>query len=234
MRSTRGDIIDQALQRVGNTTATLKNAARFRLNRILQELYQGFDWPFLFTKVPIVIPPTGTIQMPADFVKAEDDQALFVEQTQGVAMPGPVQEVDHRAFERYRGTVGYTQQSTRPRIWTLDYGSMTGMSFPTPIEQCFCSFRYKFLPLDFPLDDPAAYDADIPFFPWDTTLSDLLFEWAMSYEVDQRRGDQYQVNIESVLRSRGATYPERSFPSTVPLDPVFFSTPTWGYGRGRP
>src|SRR5215472_18644979 len=116
MRSTRGDIIDQALQRVGNTTATLKQAARFRLNRILQELYQGFDWPFLFTKVPTQILPNGVVTLPQDFVKPEDDQALFIEQTQGVAMPGPVQEVDHRAFERYRGTVGYTQQATRPRV----------------------------------------------------------------------------------------------------------------------
>src|SRR5215813_10129076 len=106
MRSTRGDIIDQALQRVGNTTATLKNAARFRLNRILQELYQGFDWPFLFAKVPVTIAPTGIVPMPADFVKPEDDQALFLEQTQSVAMPDRMQEVDRRSFEIFRGTVG--------------------------------------------------------------------------------------------------------------------------------
>ena len=235
MRSTRGDIISQALQRVGNNTATLQDAARFRLNRILQELYQAFDWPFLYRIAEQTVQPNGLVILPTDFVKPEDDQALLAQRTQsGDPVVGVIQEVDHRFYQHWTSNISYSTQSMRPRLWTIDYGSNTGQAFPRPIETVFCTFRYKFLPADMPLTDRTAYDADIPSFPWDTTLSDLLFEWAQSYEVDPRRGDQFQVNIQSVLRARGATYPERSFPSTIPLDPVIFSTPTTGFGRGRP
>jgi hypothetical protein len=235
MRSTRGDIISQALQRVGNNTATLQQAARFRLNRILQEIYQAFDWPFLYTIVPQDIQTSGLVILPPDFVKPEDDQSLLAQRTQsGDPVVGIIQEVDHRFYQHWTANISYSTQSIRPRMWTVDYGTNTGQAFPRPIELVHCTLRYKFLPPDMALTDAVAYDADIPAFPWDTTLSDLVYEWAQSYEVDPRRGDQYQVNIQSVLRARGASFPERSFPSTVPLDPVIFSIPTVGFGRGRP
>jgi hypothetical protein len=239
MRSTRGDIISQALIRVGNNTATLQQAARFRLNRILQEIYQAFDWPFLYRIVPQDVLTNGVVTLPADFVKPEDDQSLLAQSTGGNPCVGVIQEVDHRYYQHYISQLTYSTQSVRPRIWTIDYGTQTGQAFPLPAMLVHCTFRYKFLPPDVPIGSGSdsvthAYDADIPTFPWDTTLTDLVYEWAQSYEVDPRRGDQYQVNIQSVLRARGASFPERSFPSTVPLDPVVFSTPNWGFGRGRP
>jgi hypothetical protein len=221
MRSTRGSIIDQALQRVGNTTATLKQAARFRLNRILQDLHLGADWPFLWTIAPVDLMPAGTITLPDDFVKPEDTESLVIE-TAGAW--GVIHEVDHRTF--YARDV--TQTSTRPLMWTIDYTGPVGRLWPRPLERSSGSLRYKFLPPDMSLAEAAVYDADIPVFPWDTLLTDLLFEWAQMYEVDPRRGDQYQVNTNAIMQSRGASFPERSYPSQVPLDPLVFSKPWQG------
>jgi len=228
MRSTRGDIIDQALQRVGNTTASLKNAARYRLNRILQELYQGWDWPFLWTTVDITIPSNGIIVLPPDFLKPEDDQALMIVGRDGIQSPGVVQEIDHRTFQQTTAASPQIQGGA-PLLWTIDYATRTGRAWPRPEASVQASLRCKILPADFPLSDQIAYDANVPLFQWDVLLADLLFEWAMSYEVDPRRGDQYSVNAESVARARGGSFPERSYPATVQLDPMFFSRPTWGY-----
>src|SRR5215467_4908597 len=232
MRSTRGDILDQALQRVGNTTASLKNAGRFRLNRILQELYQGWDWPFLWTIGPLTIQTNGFIALPDNFVKPEDDQSLMITSAGGVQQPSIVTETDHRAFQLQQAT-SPNVMSARPRIWTIDYGNVppVGRAWPLPTDTCQATFRYKFMPPDFPLSDAVAYDADVPIFQWDVLLTDLMFEWAQSYEVDPRRGEQYSVNADTVNRARGGSFPERSYPATVQLDPLVFSTPTWGYGR---
>lgn len=228
MRSTRGDIINQALQRVGNNSASLVAQARFRLNRILQELYQGWDWPFLWRMSNVTILRNGILDLTLidGFVKPEDDQSLMVLSTAGQPLQAVVTEVDHRTF--YMNVHQSTSEGTVPRFWTIDYSGPTGRTWPQTVEDCIATLRYKFLPPDVSLADATVYDADIPVFPWDTTLSDLLFEWAMSYEVDPRRGDQYQVNAESIARSRGGSFPERSYPSTVQLDPTVFSRPWQG------
>lgn len=232
MRSSRGEIITQALQRVGNTNTTLKIQARIRLNRILQELQQGWDWPYLWTTQPVPILLNGVIPLPDNFLKAEDDQSLQVVTVNGMPFQAVVTEVDHRTFAH--NSVGVDASATFPRFWTIDYGTLTGRSWPRPRDPVQATLRCKLLPPDFPViasgtgENSAAYDADVPAFPWDTLLTDLLFEWAMSYEVDPRRGDQYTVNAETVNRSRGASFPEKSYPTQVQLDPTIFSTPWQG------
>lgn len=226
MRSTRGSIIDQALQRVGNTTVTLVAAARFRLNRILQELQQGADWPFLWQTATLTIDTNGAVSaFPAGFLKPEDDVSLQITTAGGQPHAAVVVEVDHRHFALNAIGEG---QSTVPRFWTIDYAIPAGKAWPRPRDGCVASFRYKFLPPDFPLTDPVAYDADTPLFPYDTLLSDLLFEWAMSYEVDPRRGDQYTVNVQQIMQSRGSAFPEKSYPTQVQLDPTIFTRPFQG------
>lgn len=230
MRSTRGDIIDHALARVGNTTAQLKAKARFRLNRILQELYQGWDWPFAWTTVNLPILTNGVVPLPDNFLKAEDDQSLQVVTVGGLPFQAVVTEVDHRTFAM--NSVSVDASATFPRFWTIDYGTIppAGRSWPRPRDQIAATLRCKLLPPDFPItvDNADQYDADIPSFPWDTLLTDLLFEWAMSYEVDPRRGEQMAVNVDTVNRSRGASFPEKSYPTQVQLDPTIFSRPWQG------
>jgi hypothetical protein len=229
MRSTRGEVITQALQRVGNTTTTLKTQARIRLNRILQELQQGWDWPYLWTTTPITIGSNGIVPLPANFLKAEDDQSLFIQTIGGNTTAHVVTEVDHRTFAMLgQGLVS----ASAPRVWTLDYGTLTGQVWPLPNDTCQGTLRCKLLPPDFPVilspDNSSLYDADVPLFPWDTLLTDLLFEWAMSYEVDPRRAEQMAVNVDTVNRSRGASFPEKSYPTQVQLDPTIFSRPWQG------
>lgn len=228
MRSSRGQIIDHALTRVGNTTASLKAQARYRLNRILQELHQGWDWPFLWTAVPITIPTNGVIVLPDNFLKAEDDQSLQIATAGGMPFQAVVTEVDHRTFALNAVTVDAS--ATFPRFWTIDYALNAGRSWPLPRDACQATLRCKLLPPDFPITVGNAdiYDADVPTFPWDTLLTDLLFEWAMSYEVDPRRAEQMGVNVDMVNRVRGASFPEKSYPTQVQLDPTIFSRPWQG------
>jgi len=232
-------MIAQALQRVGNNSVSLTFQARIRLNRILQDLHQGWDWPFLWTTATLQITTGGVVAMPADFLKAEDDQALTIISAGGQTMRRPVQEVEHKVFEQRATDLG----GTIPAVWTIDYkrvfGLVTGRVWPRPTSGATATLRYKYLPPDMPVgsptnpNDPAtvAYDADIPSFPWDSFLIDALSEWAMAYEVDPRRAEQLTINGNSLAVLRNATWPERSFPMNVPLDPLYFSTPTWGSGR---
>lgn len=230
MRSTRGEILTQALQRVGNNTSSLKQQARIRLNRILQELQQGWDWPYLWTTSPLPILTNGTVPLPTNFLKAEDDQSLQIVTAGGMPFQAVVTEVDHRTFALNSVTVDAS--ATFPRFWTIDYATPVGRAWPRPRDTCQATLRCKLLPPDFPTttvpDNSSDYDADIPLFPWDTLLVDLLFEWAMSYEVDPRRGEQYTVNADTVNRTRGASFPEKSYPTQVQLDPTIFSRPWQG------
>lgn len=235
-RMNRGQMIDQALQRVGNNSQSLKWQARIRLNRVLHDLHQGWDWPFLWGQLVVTLPANGVMQLPNDttFIKPEDDQALMVLQYQGQAVRRVVQEVDHRTFVQHRGVD--SGNGGIPQVWTLDYALMVGYLWPHPREAAQGAIRYKFLPPDIavdPVNDPqgAIYDQNIPSFPWDSFLIDQLSEWGMAYEVDPRRAEQIMINEELLQRLRGATWPDRSYPAQVPLDPMFFSTPTWGSGR---
>lgn len=227
----RGQMIDQALQRVGNNSVSVKMQARTTLNRLLTDLYQGYDWPFLWTSALVSIPPNGVILLPADFLKPEDDQALIMIRANNQPLYRPIQEVDRKEFRKYVSV----ESAQFPLAWRVDYGTKTGQVMPRPLETITATLAYKalpppvsFLPTDRTTID--AYDQDVPIFPWDSFLIDTLTDWAMSYEVDPRRAEQLTINEEMLRRLRSATWPERSYPSTVPLDPLFFSTPTWGRG----
>ena len=219
MRQSRGQIIDQALQRVGNTTASLVAQARIRLNRILQDLHQQWDWPHLWTTVPIEITPGGFCALPLDFLKPEDRESLLITSVGGDAAGRVVLEVDHKTFWQRSGASVQTSASI-PVLWTIEYARTfnvpSGRFWPRPQDSCTGILRCKLLPPDYPVTPESAYDNDIPPFPFDNLISDLLFEWAQSYEIDPRRGDQYQVNIQTVERVRGATFPDQSFPSQIP------------------
>ena len=233
MRMPRGQIIDNALQRVGNTTQSLIAQARHRLNRILQDLAQQWDWPHLWVSIDVTIQTNGALALPDNFLKPEDRQSLMLTTLAGQPRTQLVVEVDHITFWKTAGTsplMGDTS-NVAPVIWTIDYGTLTGRCYPLPSGTAAGILRCKLLPLDFPVTPPEDYDADIPRFPYDSLLVDLLFEWAQSYEVDPRRAEQLQINEAAVMRVRGAAFPEQSFPSQIPLDPLFFSTPSWGYGR---
>jgi hypothetical protein len=238
MRWTRGTIIDQALQRVGNTSVSVLQAARVRLNRILQDLHQQWDWPFLwtYTAPDLTITTAGTIELPRDFLKPEDTEALTLTAVGGVPTWRVLPEVDHRTFYARNPQA----RSAAPTLWTLEYATWNlasepypspqkvpvGHAWPLPTAPCTAHLRYKWLPSDLSTADPVSYDADIPVFPYDSLLSELLFEWAQSYEVDPRRAESLQVNTLLVERVRGAAFPARSYPSQVPLDPQFFG-PAW-------
>jgi hypothetical protein len=221
----RGDIVTQALQRVGNTTVQLRAQARIRLNRILQDLYLEWDWPFLWRASTLQIPPGGSFPLPTDFVKAEDDQGLTLTAISGTTYQLPLQEVDHLTFTQLTRP-GVT--ATLPRVWSIDWGEGVGRVWPLPFATAGATLRYKRLPPDVPENPPAPYDADIPTFPWDAYLSDALLQWAMEYEADPRANDQLLKNREKLGLIRGATWPERSYRPTVPLDPTVFSTPWRG------
>jgi len=225
MRMRRRDIIDQGLQRIGNNTESLRKQARIKLNRILQDLYLQWDWPFLWTTVPITVPTNGVFALPTDFLKPEDDQALVLVSTMGTQYLLPLQEVDHLMFAQVArpGT-----EATLPRLWTMDYATKTGQVWPRPVDTCAATLRYKRLPPDVPETPTQPYDDDIPAFPWDAYLIDAIVQWGMEYEADPRANDQLAKNREQLAMIRGATWPERSFRSTVPLDPTVFTTPWRG------
>jgi hypothetical protein len=218
MRMNRGDIITQALQRVGNTTNQLRIQARIRLNRILQDLYLQWDWPFLWRTASVTIAPDGRFALPVGFLKCEDDQALTL-------AGRPLQELDHLTYAQLAraGVV-----ATQPRIWTIDYAEQVGHVWPSPAAGAGATLRHKILPPDVAVDPPSTYDADIPTFPWDTYLTDAVLQWAMEYEVDPRANDQLLKNREQLGLIRGATWPERSYRPTIPLDPTVFTTPWRG------
>jgi hypothetical protein len=229
----RGQIIDQAMQRVGNNSPSILLQARTTLQRLLNDLYQQWDWPFLWTTSPVTLLPSGILDLatlPLHFLKPEDDQSLALVTSSGERRP--IQEIDHRSYAMR--TTGGQGSSGTPRLWTINYGpAPTGLFTPRPAEALPAELRYKFLPatLPFAVGVTGTFDTDVPPFPWDSFLIDTLTEWGMSYEADPRRAEQITINEAMLQRLRGATYPERSFPSQVPLDPLFFTTPTWGSGR---
>jgi hypothetical protein len=173
-----------------------------------------------------VVPPNGVFPLPDAFIKPEDDQSLVVTSAGGTTYLTPVQEVDHLHFQQL--AFNPTTEATLPRVWTIDYNARTATAWPRPMFACSCTLRHKFLPSDMPTTPTGDYDADVPTFPWDAYLSDAVLQWAMEYEADPRANDQLMKNREQLGLIRGATWPERSFRSTIPLDPTFFSTPWRG------
>lgn len=224
-RLNRGTILDHALQRAGNTK--LRALARVHLNRILEDLYRDHDWPFLWVSVPVQL--GGTVfTLPADFLQSQEDWGLTYIRD-GVRTPIP--EVDRTKFVAGSRQTGAT--AVAPMIWSADRSQGWGRIWPTPETALTGSLRYKMLPPDADPTNAAAYDADVPAFPWSAYLIDALYAWALDYEQDPRALAWLAPDgllDKQLARIRGTALPARSTPSTLPLDPQVFSSgrrPDW-------
>lgn len=231
-KMSRGAIIQDALTRVGNTNADLFQQCRTKLNRYLEELYLGWDWPFLYTLVNVSLGNNGIIPLPSDFLKSQDDWALTVTNLGGNPVRTRVAEVDRMTFEALQQPTGFTS-GTLPRYWHADRSSGALLFYPAPDEAVAATFRYKFLPPDVPVGpgkmDPVtiAYDDDIPLFPFGNYLADVILEFAMGFESDPRQTNQKLANMDFFKTIRGSTFPPHSvFPAGPGLDPDVFG-PAW-------
>lgn len=248
-RWSRGTIIDQALERVGNPK--IKHKARDRLNRILEELYSQWEWPFLY-KVHTFVFPTGntggqltiyaSVVLPDDFLKTEHETTgLRITSLDGVVQSYPIVEVDPVSFRRR--AIPYDQESQRPLIHYISYGERFMYFWPRPTASCQATLIYKFLPPDMPIgtgqSNPAtvAYDADIPLYPWGGHLSMEVEAWALQYD-ENPRAESVRSEANSAFDNiRNIALPRQSQEETIPLDPKIFGRPFrdesdgyWGYG----
>lgn len=227
-RWTRGTIIDQALKRVGNVK--IKALARDRLNRILEELYSQWEWPFLYKVYSFTFPGGNTggqltiyasAALPADFLKTEHETAgLRITTVDGNPQSFPVVEVDPVNFRRR--AVPYDQESQRPLVYYVSYGERLIYFWPRPIQACGATLIYKFLPPDMPLTDATAYDADIPLYPWGGHLSMEVEAWACQYDRDPRMDQARQEANSAFDNIRNIALPRASQEPSLPLDPTVF------------
>jgi hypothetical protein len=231
-RMTRGEIIQRAAQRAANTQQSVLSQARDRLNRVLQDLYIQYDWPFLFVEVGVTLPPVGSFTLPADFTKTQDEWGLRVTQWDGNAVNVPLVQVDPMTFvSRMPWDAGPAHQL--PRWWTIDHANGVGKFLPRPDVTTAASLRYKYVPPDMPTTDETAYNADVPVFPWGNYLSDVMLHWFYAYQGSMETQRQFVENKDAFDILRGATFP----PNTVlardlPLDPVIFTRPWSGGTEG--
>jgi hypothetical protein len=228
----RGQILADALARVGNTNSDLTQECRIKLNRFLEELYLAWDWPFLYTSVTLTLASNGSTPLPPDFLKAQDDWGLIVINLNGVPCRYRVAEVDRMTFEAYQQPAVFTA-ATLPRVWHADRSSGALLFYPFPDPAVAASLRYKFLPPDVDPGigkmDPTtlAYDTDIPIFPFGNYLTDVVLEFAMGYESDPRQSQQKLMNVDFFKTIRGASFPPHAvMPSDSGLDPNVFG-PAW-------
>lgn len=227
-RWTRGTIIDQALKRVGNVK--IKALARDKLNRILEDIYSQWEWPFLYKVFTFSFPASNTggrltiyasQALPTDFLKTEHETTgLRITTVDGNPQSFPVVETDPVMFRR--SAVPYEQEGQRPLIFYVSYGEQFIYFWPRPTQACGATLIYKFLPPDFPLDDPVDYDADIPLYPWGNHLSMEIEAWALQYDRDPRM-DQARAEANAAFDNiRNIALPRQSQEQTLPLDPVVF------------
>lgn len=214
-RWTRGRIIQQALQKVGNTKIT--PLARDQLNRVLEDLYVQWEWPFLYTVTTLTL-SGALVDLPADFLKSEsDDTGLRV-------ITGPAnQALDLAVLQKsppeYARMATPTSQTGRPRIWYHDHANNRAVLWPTPDGPYLAQIVYKALPPDFPVDPIEAYDADIPLFPYGMLLAHKLEVWALEYEQRTQLAMVRNQEFEQALdRVRGAAQPRQSQEMQIPLD----------------
>lgn len=220
-RVTRGVILRQALQRAGNErlltpVGTDPALARVKLNRILEDLYRDWDWPFLWKSATVQF--GATFALPDDFDRSEDDLALtwLVNGYRRRA-----QEVDRYTFELKSGNVNVT--ASEPLLWSADRAAGIARVWPTPDSTVVATLRYKHQPADLDPTDVATYDADIPLFPWADYLMDAVFQWAQEYEQDPRAMQTLSLCEAKLARIRATAIPARSRQSVVPLDPDVFT-----------
>lgn len=224
----QGVILRQALQRAGNERLLLSTGssylgadpapARVKLNRILEDLYRDWDWPFLWTEAPVQF--GASFPLPEDFDRAEDDWALSWGEQGSRCWAA---QVDRAAFE-VRSRNLEAAPGGGPLIWSVDYATGVARVWPTPDHTIVATLRYKFQPvLADPQIDPVGFDETIPLFPWADYLMDAVFAWAQEYEQDPRYVQTMQINDEKLKRIRATAIPARSRQSVVPLDPQVFT-----------
>lgn len=229
-RMSRGAILDQALQRAGNTK--IKAKARETLEYKLDELAIGYEWPFLYATTVLTL--TGSsFTLPttngSEFLKAQDDRGLVVTAVDGELQSVVVMEVDPETFSRLAVPTDAT--ANIPRIWCVNRPGVDASIWPTPTASVVATLRYKFRPAAQPLTPTADYDASIPWFPWPSTLIRIMFQWALEWDADPRADVEFQkvwgVGGELDML-REAAMPRHSQSSVVVLDPLVFSTPFRG------
>lgn len=232
-RWTRGTIITQALERVGNIKT--KHLLRDRLNRILEELYTQWEWPFLY-KVSSVAFPSGntggqltlyaSFTLPSDFLKTETETTgLRIATVDGLVRDFPVIEVDPISFRRQ--AIPHDAVGDVPRIWYPSYAERIGYFYPTPMQAAIGNLVYKFLPADQPIGSGSdavttTYDADIPLFPWGGYLSMECEYWARQYDQDPMAQMTRQDCNNSLDMIRQVALPRQSQETVLPLDPLVF------------
>jgi hypothetical protein len=234
-RWTRATIITQALERAGNLK--VRQLARDRLNRILEELYSQWEWPFLYKVFPFTFPSGNTggmvniypsFTLPGDFLKTEQEMTgLRIISLDGNTVDFPVTEVDPVQFRRR--SIPHDLTGQRPLIAYFAYAEQICYFWPAPTQTCKSQLIYKFLPADVPIgsgaaNDPvtAAYDADIPLFPWGGFLSIAIEQWALDYDENPRAQSKLQEMNSAFDNIRNIAMPRLSQEPNIPLDPTMF------------
>ena len=222
-RYTRQKIRDLALNRAGNR-ALDADAADF-LAQHLFELYTLADWPFLYVSAPLVL--TGaTVDLPADFVTAQDDHAFQI-----VAIDGGPQancfavEVSPEEMAALAPAAGATARGV-PTYWAVSRSDTTATVAPDPTgRRIDVLLRYKRLPLEpLPADEPA----DVPVFPYHNYLVQAVYVFALEHERDARALQEAGVRDNLLATIRRGASPIRSQRADIPLDPLIFGRPFRG------
>jgi len=211
------------LNRAGNR-ALDADAADF-LAQHLFELYTLADWPFLYVSAPLVV--TGpTVDLPVDFVAAQDDHAFQVIAIDGAPVADYfVAEVAPEQLAALGGPPGSSAGGI-PIYWAVSRSDTTALLAPDPTgRRLDVLLRYKRLPPE-PL--PAAEPTDVPVFPYHNYLVQAVYVFALEHERDARALQEAGVrdNLLAMIR-RGAS-PVRSQRADIPLDPLVFGRPFRG------
>lgn len=222
-RYTRQKIRELALNRAGNR-ALDADATAF-LSQHLFELYTLADWPFLYVSAPLVV-GGPTVDLPADFVTAQDDHAFQI-----VAVDGSPQancfavEVAPEQMAALAPPVGSTSGGV-PVYWSVSRSDTTATVTPDPTgRRVDVLLRYKRLPPE-PL--PANEPADVPVFPYHNYLVQAVYVFALEHERDARALPEAAVRDKLLAMIRQGAAPLRSQRADIPLDPLLFGRPFRG------
>lgn len=211
---TRGQILDQALRRAGNTKSTVRDLAADAMNAILFDLYTQWDWPFLQKTTTISL--VGSVfSLPTDFIWVKDASALFITQIDDQTVRQPVYEKPWETLVNQLPVEGI------PRIFACDRGfaGSGGRAGVWPVNTTraiTANLRYQYLPT------PLTTDAQTPTFPWATYLVQEMYVWALEYEGDPRSVAETQRKEMLFQRIRGAALPINTTAQDIPLDPTMF------------
>lgn len=228
---TRGEIIENGLKRAGNTRIVVE--ARVRLNRILDDLYLEYAWPFLHIELAFGL-VAASFNLPTDFLITVDDDGLSVTSINGVAVSIPVREVDRQTYQRLAQPIAAGSSTTYPLVWNVDRGVAPALArvYPTPTATIQMLLRYKFRPTEPDPTSPGAYDLTVPLFPYDTYLEDAIYVWALEYDSSPRaegEGAKLRLHLTNI---RNIAIPLRATRTDIPLDDQLFRTPFQGPGTG--